>query len=123
MIATPRAEAAPARRMALVGAGLELAAAGALERGVGLRERPELVSEPYRTGRAGVLLRSGRALTIAGAAGAVATRRSRAAGVVAGLALTGGALCTRFAVLYAGHASAENPKYTVVPQHDRRTAA
>jgi formate-dependent nitrite reductase membrane component NrfD len=123
MIATPRVEAGPARRMALLGAALELAAAGALERGVGLRERPELISEPYRSGRAGVLLRCGRALTVAGAVGAVAARRSRVAGVVGGLALTGGALCTRFAVLYAGHASAEDPKYTVVPQRDRRTAA
>ncbi|MCO6007851.1 polysulfide reductase NrfD [Actinoallomurus purpureus] len=121
MIATPRGDAGPARRMALIGAGLELAAAGALERGVGLRERPDLVSEPYRAGRAGVFLRSGRALTVAGAAGAVAAGRSRVAGVVAGLALTGGALCTRFAVLYAGHASAEDPKYTVVPQRERLT--
>ncbi|GAA4601414.1 polysulfide reductase NrfD [Actinoallomurus liliacearum] len=123
MIATPRAEAGPARRMALLGAGLELAVAGALERGVGLRESPELVSEPYRTGRPGALLRAGRALTVAGAVGTVAAGRSRAAGVIAGLVLTGGALCTRFAVLYAGHTSAEDPKYTVVPQRERRTVA
>jgi formate-dependent nitrite reductase membrane component NrfD len=121
MIATPRGEAGPARRMSLLGAGLELAAAEALERGVGVRERPDLVAEPYRVGRAGVLMRSGRALTIAGAAGAVVAGRSRVAGVLAGLALTGGALCTRFAVLYAGHTSAEDPKYTVVPQRERLT--
>ncbi|MEV0399416.1 NrfD/PsrC family molybdoenzyme membrane anchor subunit [Actinoallomurus sp. NPDC050550] len=121
MIATPRGEAGPARRMALLGAGLELAAAGALERGVGMRERPELISEPYRIGRAGVLMRCGRALTAAGAAGTLAAGRSRLAGVLAGLSLTGGALCTRFAVLYAGHTSAEDPKYTVVPQRERRT--
>jgi formate-dependent nitrite reductase membrane component NrfD len=117
MAAVPGAEGAPARRMALLGAGLELAAAGTLEKGQGMRgEHAELVSEPYRTGRAGVLLRCGRGLTAAGAAGTVVAARSRTAAVLSGLALTGGALCTRFGVFYAGLASAEDPKYTVVPQ-------
>jgi Polysulphide reductase, NrfD len=117
MAAVPAGEAGPARRMAVLGAGLELAAAATLEKGTGMREHGELISEPYRTGRAGVLLRCGRGLTAAGAAGAlVAGRRSRAAAVLSGLALTGGALCTRFGIFYAGLASAEDPKYTVVPQ-------
>jgi formate-dependent nitrite reductase membrane component NrfD len=117
MAAVPGAEGGPARRMALLGAGLELAAAGTLEKGAGMRgEHTELVSEPYRTGRAGVLLRCGRGLTAAGAAGTLVSGRSRTAAVLSGLALTGGALCTRFGVFYAGLASAEDPKYTVVPQ-------
>ncbi len=122
MIGAPSTEAGPARRMALLGAGLELATAAALERGAGMREEPELVSEPYRKGRAGVLLRTGRALTVAGAAATMAAGRSRTAAVAGGLALTGGALCTRFGVFYAGVASAEDPKYTVVPQRARAAA-
>jgi formate-dependent nitrite reductase membrane component NrfD len=124
MAAVPGAEGAPARRMALLGAGLELAAASTLEKGQGMRgEHTELVSEPYRTGRAGALLRCGRGLTAAGAVGTLVSGRSRAAAVVSGLALTGGALCTRFGVFYAGLASAEDPKYTVVPQRGATTAS
>jgi hypothetical protein len=123
MAAVPGREGAPARRMVVLGAALELAAAGTLERGKGMREEPELVSEPYRIGRAGALLRYGRGLTAAGAAGTLFPGRSRTAAVLSALAVTGGALCTRFAVLYAGHASAEDPKYTVVPQRARITGA
>jgi formate-dependent nitrite reductase membrane component NrfD len=117
MAIVPGAEGGPARRMALLGAGVELAAARALERGTGMRdEHAELVTEPYRTGRAGALMRFGRGLTAAGAAGTLLAGRSRTAAVLSGLAITGGALCTRFGVFYAGIASAEDPKYTVVPQ-------
>ncbi|MFD7945229.1 polysulfide reductase, partial [Streptomyces sp. NPDC059744] len=42
--------------------------------------------------------------------------RSRPAAVVGGLALLAGSVCTRFGVFAAGIASAEDPKYTVVPQ-------
>jgi formate-dependent nitrite reductase membrane component NrfD len=123
MAAVRREEAGPARRMALLGAGLELAAATTLERGVGMSGHGELVSEPYRTGTAGALLTAGRGLTAAGAAGALLAGRSRAGAVLSAAALTGGALCTRFGVLYAGYASAEDPKYTVVPQRERLDAA
>jgi Polysulphide reductase, NrfD len=121
MAIVPSGEAGPARRMAVLGAGLELVAAGTLEHGTGMREQPELISEPYRTGRAGTLLRAGRWLTAAGAAGTLVAGRSRTAAVLSGLALTGGALCTRFGVFHAGLASAEDPRYTVVPQRARRS--
>ena len=119
MAIAPRDEARPARRMALLGAGLELAAAAALEHGKGMREEPELISEPYRTGRAGAFFKYGRGLTAAGAAGTLLAGRSRTAAVLSAVALTGGAVCTRFGILYAGFASAEDPKYTVVPQRAR----
>lgn len=119
MIATARAEAGPARRMALLGAGLESIAVTALERGIGMPEEPELVSEPYRIGKAGALLRIGRLLTAAGAGGTLLAGRSRTAAVLAGLSLTGGAVCTRFGVYHAGITSAEDPKYTIVPQRAR----
>ncbi|HEY0536967.1 MAG TPA: NrfD/PsrC family molybdoenzyme membrane anchor subunit [Actinoallomurus sp.] len=122
MAFAPPEEAGPARRMAVLGAGLELAAAGTLEHGTGMREQPELISEPYRTGRAGTLLRAARWLTAAGAAGTLIAGRSRTTAVLSGLALTGGALCTRFGVFQAGLVSAEDPRYTVVPQRARRSA-
>jgi formate-dependent nitrite reductase membrane component NrfD len=123
MAAVPSEEAGPARRMALLGAGTELAVMAALERGAGMRDHGELVSEPYRIGRAAMLLKAGRGLTAAGAAGTLLARRSRTAAVLSAAAITGGALCTRFGVLYAGYTSADDPKYTIVPQRARLDAA
>ncbi|CAN5818710.1 hypothetical protein BH20ACT6_BH20ACT6_22830 [soil metagenome] len=48
--------------------------------------------------------------------------RSRAVSAVSGVALLGASLLTRFAVFQAGLASAEDPKYTVVPQRERMRA-
>ena len=123
MAAVPSAEAGPARRMALFGAGAELAIMVALERGAGMRDHAELISEPYRIGRAGRLLKAGRGLTAAGAAGTLLAGRSRTAAVLSAAAITGGALCTRFGILYAGYTAADDPKYTVVPQRARLDAA
>lgn len=67
-------------------------------------------------------MRAGRLLSAAGAAGAVAARRSRLGSAIAGLSLLAGALCTRFGIFEAGLASAEDPKYTVLPQRERLTA-
>lgn len=86
-----------------------------------LERRSGLSTEPYRTGRAGRLGRWARRLTVGGAvAGAVLGRRSRAAAIAAGAALVAGSVCTRFAVYGAGAASAEDPKFTVVPQRQRQ---
>jgi formate-dependent nitrite reductase membrane component NrfD len=115
LITTPIAETGPARRMTLVGSVVELAAASAVER------RHGLVSEPYRTGRAGVLLRASRALTGAGVLGAVLGRRNRAVSATAGALVSAGAICARFGIFEAGKASAADPKYTVVPQRARMT--
>ncbi|WP_067176644.1 NrfD/PsrC family molybdoenzyme membrane anchor subunit [Microtetraspora niveoalba] len=117
MLATPRAEAGPARAVAVLGAAVETAAATILERRLGL------VGEPYRRGRAGRLLGAARALTAAGGLLALLAGRGRAATAASGLALTAGALCTRFGVLEAGRASAADPEYTVVPQRERLAAA
>jgi hypothetical protein len=113
LLVAPPAEQQPVRRMAVLGAGLELAASARMERRTGL------VGEPYRTGRAGALLRTGRALTAAGAALTVAGRRNRLAGPAAGAALLAGGLATRFGVFVAGVASTRDPKYVVLPQRER----
>ena len=74
LLLAPSAEHGPPRRMAVLGAALELAASRRVE------HRTGLVGEPYRTGRGGALLRAGRALTVAGVGlAAVAGRAGRAA--------------------------------------------
>jgi formate-dependent nitrite reductase membrane component NrfD len=106
-------DAGPARRMAVGGALLDLAAGEAMSRSMGR------AAEPLHQGRAGWLMKAAKALTAAGAAGAVAGRRSRLASAVSGAALLAGSACTRFGIFYAGQASAHDPKYTIVPQRER----
>ena len=68
-------------------------------------------------------MRAAEALGAAGAlGGALLTRRSRTAAVLSGTALLAASACTRFGVFHAGMRSAEDPKYTVVPQRERLAA-
>ncbi|MGN9811767.1 NrfD/PsrC family molybdoenzyme membrane anchor subunit [Micromonospora sp. BQ11] len=113
LIAAPGAQAGPARRMAVAGAALELVGAHRVE------TRHGLLSEPYTTGTAGRLLRAARVLTVAGAAGALLGRRSRAVSALSGAALLAASVATRFGIFHGGVASAKDPKYTVVPQRQR----
>jgi formate-dependent nitrite reductase membrane component NrfD len=113
MLAAPLGEAAPARRMALAGAVLELAFELRMESSMGV------AAEPLHHGRAGTLMRTSKALTLAGAAATALAARSRIAGVAAGAALLTGSALTRFGIFEAGQASARDPKYTVVPQRER----
>jgi hypothetical protein len=78
-----------------------------------------LAADPLHQGKAGQLLRASRALTAAGALGALVGSRSRAISVVSGAALLAGSACTRFGIFEAGQASARDPKYTVVPQRSQ----
>ncbi|NKR92343.1 polysulfide reductase [Rhodococcus hoagii] len=116
LLTAPLAESGPARRLAVGGAALELAASQIMQRSMGI------TAEPLRTGTAGRLHSAATALTAGGAVGALLGRRSRAVTALSGLALTAGSACTRFAVFHAGQASARDPRYTVVPQRERRAA-
>ncbi|MFD7818210.1 NrfD/PsrC family molybdoenzyme membrane anchor subunit [Streptomyces sp. NPDC059785] len=112
-VAPPR-ETGPARCAAGLAALAETAVTRAAERRLGM------VAETWREGRAGTLLRTARALTAGGAIGAALFGgRSRGAAAVSGLALLAGSACTRFGIFEAGIASAQDPKYTVVPQRER----
>ena len=113
LIAAPTAQAGPARRLATLGAALELYGAHRIETTKGL------LSEPYVQGRPGQLLRTGRILTAAGVAGAVLGRRSRVVSALSGLSLLAASALTRFGIFDGGVASAKDPKYTVVPQRER----
>ncbi|MGI5225111.1 NrfD/PsrC family molybdoenzyme membrane anchor subunit [Actinoallomurus sp. CA-142502] len=117
LIAAPAEENAPARSTAVFGAALEVAAAKLMEHRLGM------IGETYRPGRAGRLMRAATALSAAGAAGAALLGgRSRTAAVLGGAALLTASACTRFGVFAAGMRSAEDPKYTVVPQRRRLEA-
>jgi formate-dependent nitrite reductase membrane component NrfD len=113
-ILTPVRDAAPARRLAIMGAAAELVATNVMEQKLGS------LAEPYHEGPSGTLARTAKVLT---AVGAMAIggwgHRRRSAAVLGGAALLGGALAERFAVFRAGFASAKDPKFTVGPQRER----
>jgi DMSO reductase anchor subunit len=103
-ITTPARRAGPARRLAVLGAGLELASAADMERRLG-----ELAAT-YREGEAAQAARASRGLTAAGAALMVLTGRRRVGAILAGSLLMGGALAGRVAVFRAGMQSARETK-------------
>ncbi|MGV0794370.1 NrfD/PsrC family molybdoenzyme membrane anchor subunit [Mycolicibacterium sp. XJ1819] len=115
MLLAPMQETGPARRMAAVGAGLEVAASRVMEQRLGVS------GEAYATGRAHRLRQLSEVLTVGGAVGALVGRRR---GVVAasGLALLAGSALQRFGVFEAGVESTRDPKYVVVPQRERLDA-
>jgi formate-dependent nitrite reductase membrane component NrfD len=110
-------ESGPAARLGAAGAAVELAASTLME-----RRLPDVVGEKYRTGRAGKWMRAAKALTAAGAVGALAWPRNRGVAAVSGLALLGGSLATRFGIFHAGQASAADPRDVVEPQRARLEA-
>jgi formate-dependent nitrite reductase membrane component NrfD len=114
LIAAPRVESAPARRLAVLGASGELVAEQLMERRLGM------VAEALREGKAGKRLKAAKALTAVGALGAATlSSRSRSAAVLSGAALLAGSALMRFGLFEAGMASARDPKYTVEPQRER----
>jgi hypothetical protein len=88
-----------------------------------MEKRMGLPGEAYEQGRAQRYSRIATAATTAGVlTAALLGRRSRAAAAAAGAALVAGSALTRFAVFQAGLNSAEDPRYTVVPQRQRLEA-
>ncbi|MER6630928.1 NrfD/PsrC family molybdoenzyme membrane anchor subunit [Streptomyces sp. NPDC000987] len=119
----PVRETGPARRLAVLGAALELGSFQFMKRRMGP------VAEPFEQGTPRRLLRCAEALTTGGAVLAwYAGRRDRTGGRAralaagAGAALLTGSALLRFGVFHAGVASAEDPRYTVVPQRARLEA-
>ncbi|WP_199815498.1 NrfD/PsrC family molybdoenzyme membrane anchor subunit [Streptomyces griseus] len=119
----PARDTGPARRLAAAGAALELGSFRLMKRRMGL------AAEPYEQGGPHRLLRSAEVLTAGGAvlatyAGRAGCRSGRARLLTtgAGAALLTGSAALRFGVFHAGVASAEDPRYTVVPQRERLEA-
>ena len=117
MALTPVADAGPARRLAVLGAALEVTAARTMEHHLGD------VAGPYTDGRAGRLSQAAQACTVAGALLALVAGRRRPAAVAAGTLLCAGSLLTRFSVFRAGFESAADPAATVGPQRPRAGSA
>ncbi|WP_231743472.1 NrfD/PsrC family molybdoenzyme membrane anchor subunit [Mycobacterium sp. GA-2829] len=115
MLLAPLDESGPARRMAVAGAALEVAASRTMERRLGF------VGQAYTTGKAHRLRQWSEILTVGGAVGAVVGRH-RAVLAVSGAALLAGSALQRFGVFEAGVESTRDPKYVVVPQRERLTA-
>ncbi|PRW61756.1 NrfD/PsrC family molybdoenzyme membrane anchor subunit [Actinopolyspora mortivallis] len=110
---TPPEQSRPARRMTVLGAAGELASGLLMERRAGR------ISEAYRTGRPGTVLRAARALAVVAAGAALRAGRGGTAAWLAGVCGTAAAAATRYGVFEAGRVTARDPYYTVVPQRER----
>jgi formate-dependent nitrite reductase membrane component NrfD len=113
----PPKESGPARRLAVAGVAAELGLMEAMQHRLGF------VGEVYKQEAAGKLARVSKALTAAGAA-VLAThgRRSRGAAVAGSALVLAGELALRWSVFRAGFQSARDPRYTVIPQKQRKGA-
>jgi hypothetical protein len=112
----PLRESSPARILAVGGMALEALA------GLRMETVHGVVSEPFKEGRGGRLFKIARVLNIGGGWLAIAGSRNRRMSALAGLSLVSASVCTRFAVFSAGLQSAQDPKYTVIPQRARVNA-
>jgi formate-dependent nitrite reductase membrane component NrfD len=117
MVTTPTAEAAPARRLAVLGVIGDLVATEVMH-----RRMDPVVEETLHDGRPGTLLRLSEALAAAGGIGTLVGGRRRGVAAASGLALLAASALTRFGIFEAGIRSAKDPRYTIEPQK-RRLAA
>jgi len=115
MALAPLRETTPTRRLGMAAALAEMGLMQIMKQSMG--EVGEAFSESEKGHR---YERTATAVTAAGiAVAALAGRRSRLASALAGVAILAGSAFTRFAVFEAGLTSAENPRYTIVPQRRR----
>jgi hypothetical protein len=116
MLLIPAASNPPARRLAIGGAVVELAAAELL------RKRLGMLAEPYEQGRSGRLMKVASRMTAGAAVVSWIGRRSRVVSALCGATYVAASAITRFGVFEAGLASARDPKYVVIPQRERVAA-
>lgn len=109
-IATPPRDAGPARRLAVLGVLVEGASMNLMEQRLGD------LAEPYKEGRAGAYAKLAKSLSLAGAAVMTTLGKRRRGAVLGGTFVLAGAVFERWAIFKAGFGSANDPKYTVVPQ-------
>jgi formate-dependent nitrite reductase membrane component NrfD len=117
-LVTPPEHAAPARRLAVTGAGLGLAATAVMERRLGS------LAAPYRQERAGRLGKAAKSLHGAGGSLVALAGRHRSLASRFGAALIlAGSACERLSILEAGRQSAADPAFTVETQRRRLAGA
>ena len=112
VLASPSA-ARPARRLALTGAAIEMAASAIMRRRLGF------LAEPYRRPPTQRLANATTALTGAGVLGMLLAGRRRTGALPSGALLLAGSLAQRLAIFRAGFASAKDPRYAIVSQRQR----
>jgi hypothetical protein len=117
LLGAPPEESGPARALAVLGVGAELAAFERMEHRLGT------VAEPYSTGKGGRYMKASKLLSLLGVGGALLGRRSRLASAASGAALLAASAATRWGIFHAGLDSANDPRYTVEPQRRRLAAA
>jgi hypothetical protein len=108
---TPPAYAAPARRLAVAAALVEVGVKEVMHHQLGVH------GEPYKQGAGARFSHISRACNLTGAALMLRRgARSRPAAIAAGALLCAGALSARWSTYQAGFRSAADPKYVVGPQ-------
>ena len=115
MAAAPLHETAPVRHLGIGAAVAELALMQLMKKAMG--EAAGAFAESHKGRRYERI-----AAAVTGAdigVAALAGRRSRLASALAGVSILAGSAFTRFAIFEAGLTSAENPRYTIVPQRRR----
>lgn len=117
MITTPVEEAGPARKLAVLGAAVEIVATKVMH-----RRMDPVAAEPLHHGQPGKLLKWSEILTVAGGVGALLSGRHRVIAIASGVSLLAASALTRFGFFEAGMHSAKDPRYTIEPQK-RRLAA
>ena len=113
LVAGPVTETDPVRILGIVGGVLEIGTGEVMERRMGL------AGEAFNEGKAKRFHSFARALLTGGVICAFVSRRNRILNILSGAALLVGSAFTRFAIFEAGLNSAEDPRYTVVPQRQR----
>ena len=113
VLVTSAEDAAPARRLVVLGSLMELGADRAME------ERLGELAEPYRSGNASTPAKAAKGMLAAGAALALAGRRRPALAKAGAVATLAGVALTRWSIFKAGFESAEDPRFTVQPQRER----
>jgi formate-dependent nitrite reductase membrane component NrfD len=116
-LVTPTELAGPARRAAVGGVVVELGLMKAMEKRLGF------VGEVYKKDEAGRYGRISKACTAVGAGLlAFGGRRSRPVALTGSAFILAGELALRWSVFKAGFQSARDPRYTVIPQKERKRA-
>ena len=114
LVAARPAETGPVRVLGIGAAALEGLLMRRMRRSMGVAG--EAFQESHEAHRFEI---GAAALSVAGIALAALGRRSRVASAAGGASMVAGSALERFAIFEAGMASAENPRYTVVPQRTR----
>jgi hypothetical protein len=78
-----------------------------------------IVKEAFHEGKADKFMKAAEILTVGGAAVTATSGKSRVRRAIGGAMLLAGSAFTRFGIFEAGINSADDPRYTTVPQRER----